>query len=118
VEVKRHVRLQFEGWPAVQLAGWPSIAVGTFGGQIVSVDATDDGKGKFRVLVRPDPSDQPWPEDRYLRQGVRANGWVQLDRVPLWFEVWRRINGFPPVPAGGEIEADLKKTKPPKLPKP
>ncbi|MFY0578931.1 HlyD family secretion protein [Cystobacter fuscus] len=25
----RHVRLQFEGWPAVQFAGWPSVAVGT-----------------------------------------------------------------------------------------
>ena len=97
VEPGRHVRLQFEGWPAVQFAGWPSVAVGTFGGEVVSVDATDDGKGKFRILIRPDPTDRTWPKDRFLRQGVRANGWVLLNRVPLWYEIWRNMNGFPPV---------------------
>ena len=117
VEPGRHVRLQFEGWPAIQFAGWPSIAVGTFGGKIVSVDATDDGTGKFRVLIRPDASDQPWPEDRYLRQGVRANGWVLLNRVPLWFEVWRRLNGFPPVVSQGDPSSKGDKAKPPKVPK-
>ena len=65
VEPGRHVRLQFEGWPALQFSGWPSVAVGTFGGQVVSVDATDNGKGKFRVLVRPDLTDQNWPEERF-----------------------------------------------------
>lgn len=92
-----HVRLQFEGWPAIQFAGWPSVAVGTFGGTVASVDMVDDGKGKFRCQVLPDPKDlMEWPEDRYLRQGVRANGWVLLEQVPLWFEVWRQLNGFPP----------------------
>ena len=114
VEPQRHVRLQFEGWPAVQFAGWPSVAVGTFGGQVVSVDATDNGKGKFRVLIKPDPMDRPWPEDRFLRQGVRANGWVLLNQVPLWYEVWRRLNGFPPVVS---IDEPDEKVKPPKLPK-
>lgn len=111
-----HVRLQFEGWPAVQFSGWPSVAVGTFGGQVVSMDATDDGKGKFRVLVRPDPSDKPWPDERYLRQGVRANGWVLLEVVPLWWEVWRRLNGFPPVITPDD-ESKEDKSKPPKPPK-
>lgn len=97
VEVGRHVRLQFEGWPAVQFSGWPSVAVGTFGGEVVSVDAVDNGKGKFRILIRPDHETSIWPEDRFLRQGVRTNGWVLLDTVPLWFEVWRQLNGFPPV---------------------
>lgn len=97
VEPGRHVRLQFEGWPAVQFAGWPSVAVGTFGGEVVSVDATDDGRGRFRILVRPDQSGRPWPSNRYLRQGVRANGWVLLNQVPLWYEIWRNLNGFPPV---------------------
>ncbi len=92
----RHVRLQFEGWPAIQFTGWPSVAVGTFGGRVVSVDPVDDGNGRFRVLVLPDPTDRPWPTSRYLRQGVRANGWVLLERVPLWFELWRRFNAFPP----------------------
>lgn len=116
VKPGRHVRLQFEGWPAVQFSGWPSVAVGTFGGEVVSVDATDDGKGKFRVLVRPDPTDQPWPEQRYLRQGVRANGWVLLEVVPLWWEVWRQLNAFPPVITPDDAEKDSK-SKPPKPPK-
>ena len=117
VEPGRHVRLQFEGWPAVQFAGWPSVAVGTFGGEIVSVDATDNGKGKFRVLIRPDVTDKPWPEERFLRQGVRANGWVLLNRVPLWFEVWRQLNGFPPVVDVDGSPDKGSKSKPPKLPK-
>lgn len=97
VEPGRHVRLQFEGWPAVQFAGWPSVAVGTFGGTVVSVDMIDNGKGKFRCQILPDPTDvNQWPEDRFLRQGVRANGWILLEQVPLWFEVWRQLNGFPP----------------------
>ncbi|MFO0713941.1 MAG: HlyD family efflux transporter periplasmic adaptor subunit [Sandaracinus sp.] len=92
----RRVRLQFEGWPAVQFAGWPSVAVGTFGGRVAFLDATDDGRGNFRVVIVPDPEDDPWPEPRYLRQGVRANGWVLLDTVSLGFELWRQLNGFPP----------------------
>lgn len=92
----RAVRLQFEGWPAVQFAGWPSVAVGTFGGRVSFLDSTDDGHGNFRVVVVPDPSDDPWPDEHYLRQGVRANGWVLLDTVSLGFEIWRQLNGFPP----------------------
>ncbi|MCB9592668.1 MAG: HlyD family efflux transporter periplasmic adaptor subunit [Sandaracinaceae bacterium] len=93
----RDVRLQFEGWPAVQFAGWPSVAVGTFGGRVAFVDSTDDGRGNFRVVVVPDPDDEPWPSTRFLRQGVRANGWVLLERVSVGFELWRQLNGFPPV---------------------
>ena len=102
VEPGRHVRLQFEGWPAVQFAGWPSVAIGTFGGTVISVDMVDNGKGKFRCQVLrdkvdvDDPTSQPWPEGRFLRQGVRANAWVLLESVPLWFEIWRKLNGFPP----------------------
>ena len=73
------------------------------------VDATDDGTGKFRVVVGPaddivdrgdgkGPVTVGWPDkDRWLRQGARANAWVMLNQVPLWFELWRQINGFPPV---------------------
>jgi len=116
IEPGRHVRLQFEGWPAMQFSGWPSVAVGTFGGTIASVDATDDGKGKFRALVLPDDDDS-WPPERFLRQGVRANGWVLLDQVPLWYEVWRNLNAFPPVVDVNDKQLEKTKTKPPKLPK-
>jgi adhesin transport system membrane fusion protein len=92
----RKVRVQFEGWPAVQFSGWPSVAVGTFGGVVSFVDSTDDGHGDFRVVVAPDPQDEPWPSVHYLRQGVLSNGWVLLDRVTVGYEIWRRFNGFPP----------------------
>lgn len=93
------VRLQFEGWPAVQFVGWPSVAVGTFGGRVLIVDPTSNEYGKFRILVEPDesPGEEPWPSARWLRQGVRAKGFVLLQRVPLGYEIWRRLNGFPPV---------------------
>ena len=104
----RQVRLQFEGWPAIQFTGWPSIATGTFGGEVAFIDATDDGKGNFRILVRPLEGDEPWPEAHHLRQGVRANGWIMLEQVRLGYEVWRQLNGFPAAvdPPGAE---DMKK---------
>ena len=122
VGIGQDVRLQFEGWPSVQVAGWPSTAIGAFDGQVASIDATDNGKGEFRILVTPpDPNDDektPWPEDtvRFLRQGVRANGWVQLRRVRLGYEIWRQMNGFPIEIEGKEINKP-KGAKPPKVPK-
>jgi membrane fusion protein, adhesin transport system len=106
----RHVRLQFEGWPALQFSGWPSVAVGTFGGRVAFVDPSDDGKGKFRVVVVPDEGD-PWPDARYLRQGVRAHAWVLLDRVRLGYELWRQFNGFPPSVAHVDQDETLEKGK-------
>ncbi|MFZ9689943.1 MAG: HlyD family secretion protein [Phycisphaerales bacterium] len=103
--VGSRVRLQFEGWPAVQFVGWPSVAVGTFGGEVISIDAGDDGAGRFRIVIRPDPDDAPWPDTQYLRQGVRVKAWVLLRTVPLWQEVWRQLNGFPPVVAPKEPSA-------------
>lgn len=105
VERGRNVRLQFEGWPSVQFSGWPSVAVGTFGGRVAVVDRSADAQGRFRVLVVPDPDEPPWPEDRFVRLGTRARGWVQLETVRLGFELWRQMNNFPPefqVPSGGD----------------
>ncbi len=110
-----HVRLQFEGWPGVQFAGWPSVAVGTFGGRVRQIDPTDDGQGRFRILVEPDglfPGDE-WPEGLYLRQGNQAVGWVFLNRVTLGYELWRQLNGFPPVVAPKAPDKD--ESKPPKV---
>lgn len=104
IEAGRKVRLQFEGWPAVQFVGWPSVAVGTFGGTVALIDPTDSGNGRFRLLVVPDPDEPKWPDERWLRQGVRAKGWVLLDEVRLWYELWRQLNGFPPVVALSEPE--------------
>lgn len=115
IETGRSVRLQFEGWPAVQFVGWPSVAVGTFGGTVALVDPTDDGAGRFRIVVLPDTNDpQRWPSGRFLRQGVRANAWVLLREVPIGFELWRQLNGFPPsvaprAPDGAVDSAEAKR---------
>jgi membrane fusion protein, adhesin transport system len=93
VQRSEDVRLQFEGWPAIQFSGWPSVAVGTFGGKVRFVDATDDGSGRFRVVIVPA---EPWPANDYLRQGARAQGWVLMQRVSVGYELWRQFNGFPP----------------------
>lgn len=113
-----HVRLQFEGWPGVQFAGWPSVAIGTFGGRVRQIDPTDDGNGRFRILVEPDVlfEDDQWPEAQYLRQGNQAVGWVFLNRVTLGYELWRQLNGFPPVVAPKAPDKDKKDNgKPPKI---
>ncbi len=93
----RRVRLQFNGWPAVQFSGWPSVAVGTFGGVVTVIDVVSSPGGKYRLLVSPlahQPGDRPWP--RQLRLGSGVYGWVLLDSVPVWYEIWRQLNGFPP----------------------
>ena len=115
-----HVRIQFEGWPAVQFSGWPELAVGTFGGKIRQIDPASNSTGKFRILVEPDPmlAGDTWPDQSMLRQGNQAIGWVFLNRVPLGYEIWRRLNGFPPVLAppgkdGGDKDKDG--GKPPKV---
>jgi hypothetical protein len=114
------VRLQFEGWPAVQFVGWPSVAVGTFGGKVSRIFPSDDGKGNFLVLVTPDnhfAREDGWPDSRYLRQGVRANGWVLLNEVRLGYELWRQLNGFPPVVSDQEPDKQDNKNDKVKLPK-
>lgn len=90
----RQVRLEFDGWPALQFTGWPSVSVGTFGGIVKVIDYVDSKEGKYRLLIAPDPNDEPWPEQ--LRVGSGVYGWVMLEDVPVWFEFWRQLNGFPP----------------------
>ena len=116
-----HVRLQFEGWPAIQFSGWPELAIGTFGGSVVQVDSAATMDGKFRVLVGPDEQlvGDAWPDAEFLRQGNQTVGWVLLNRVPLGYEIWRRLNGFPPVLApeskGKGKSKEDKGAKPPKI---
>jgi membrane fusion protein, adhesin transport system len=96
------VRLQFAGWPAIQFTGWPAASVGTFAGHVAAIDAVDDGKSRFRLIVVPDKEkiasgkETSWPSNQVLRPGSKVIGWVMLQTVPLWFELWRQFNGFPP----------------------
>ena len=95
LNVGRKVRILFYGIPAIPLPAWPEIMAGTYGGVIKVIDQVDDGKGNFRFWVVPDPDDRIWPPQEHVRQGTKAMGWVILNRVPLWYELWRRFNLFP-----------------------
>ncbi|MEM8895716.1 MAG: HlyD family efflux transporter periplasmic adaptor subunit, partial [Bacteroidota bacterium] len=90
----RKVRIEFDGWPALQFSGWPNVAVGTFGGVISVIDYVNSKGGMFRILVTPDPEEETWPKQLRLGSGVK--GWAMLDEVPVWYEIWRQLNGFPP----------------------
>lgn len=87
-------QLQFEGWPAIQIAGWPSIAIGTFKGKVYLVDQASSHEGKFRVLLTPDST---WPSQNILRLGVHAKGYIKFNHTFVFKEIWRQLNGFPPV---------------------
>jgi hypothetical protein len=86
------VRLQFDGWPALVFSGWPNTSFGTFAGRIAVINNVATN-GKYRILVTPDPQQEPWPEA--LRIGSGVYGWALLQDVPIWYELWRQLNGFP-----------------------
>jgi multidrug resistance efflux pump len=88
------VRFMFDGFPAIVFSGWPKASSGTFGGEIVAVESNVSVNGKFRVLVKEDPKDKRWPKQ--LKIGAGAQGIALLKDVPVWYELWRNINGFPP----------------------
>ena len=93
IQEGREVRLQFEGWPALVFSGWPSTSVGTFGGTVKVIDRINSKSGDYRMLVVPKKGDDPWPKQ--LRMGSGVAGWVMLDNVPVWYELWRQLNAFP-----------------------
>jgi len=88
------IRIQFDGWPAIVFKGWPNLSYGTYGGKIVAIENFISENGKFRVLIAPDEEDNAWPEG--IRVGSGANTLALLEDVPVWFELWRQLNGFPP----------------------
>lgn len=88
------VRLQFDGWPAIVFSGWPQTSYGTYGGEVFAIDNFISPNGLYRVLVKPDPNDHPWPDA--LRVGAGASGMMLLKDVFVGYELWRKINGFPP----------------------
>jgi multidrug resistance efflux pump len=88
------VRVWFDGWPTIVFSGWPGMSYGTFGGRIVAIENFISPNGKYRILIAPDPADGKWPAQ--LSIGAGAQTIALLDTVPVWFEVWRTLNGFPP----------------------
>ena len=94
IEKDQEIRIQFDGWPAIVFSGWPGVSTGTFGGTVVAIDNFANKSGKYRILVAPDPNKAPWPAG--LRVGAGAKAFALLKDVPIWYELWRQINGFPP----------------------
>ena len=88
------VRFVFDGIPAIVFSGWPQGSFGTFGGVISAYETNVSNNGKFRVLVIEDTAEKKWPKN--LRMGSGAKGIALLKDVPIYYELWRHINGFPP----------------------
>jgi hypothetical protein len=94
ISVGQKVRFMFDGFPAIIFSGWPENSYGTFGGKVVAYEHTISTNGLFRVLVAEDTTDRPWPQQ--LKLGTGAQAIALLKDVPVWYELWRNINGFPP----------------------
>ncbi|MBC3759397.1 biotin/lipoyl-binding protein [Hyunsoonleella sp. SJ7] len=103
LHIGEHVRVQFDGWPAIVFSGWPNVSYGTYGAKVVAIERFISDNGKYRILLAPDESDHAWPEA--IRVGSGAYTIALLEDVPIWFELWRQINSFPPnyyQPEGGK----------------
>ena len=94
VQQGQQVMFLFDGFPAIVFSGWPEASSGTFRGKVVAVEKNVSANGAFRVLVAEDPKEKPWPQE--LKMGTGANGLALLNDVPVWYELWRNINSFPP----------------------
>ena len=92
--VGRKVRFIFDGFPAIVFSGWPQASYGTFGGEVAAIESSVSANGKFRVLVKEAYDERKWPPG--LRYGSGASSIILLKDVPVWYEIWRNINGFPP----------------------
>ena len=94
IHLEAKVRIQFDGWPVIVFSGWPNVSYGTYGGKVVAIETFISDNGKYRVLLAPDTADHDWPKD--IRVGSGAKTLALLEDVPIWFELWRQLNGFPP----------------------
>lgn len=94
LHIGEKVRVQFDGWPAIVFSGWPNVSYGTYGANVVAIENFISDNGKYRVLLAPDKSDHEWP--KAIRVGSGAKTIALLEDVPIWFELWRQINSFPP----------------------
>lgn len=89
------VRIRFHGWPVLHIPGWPAIKFGTFGGIIKKIDPILHEPGIYYAYIVEDPN-EPWPPQKRLRVGTNTTVWVALNKVSIWYELWRLMNAFPP----------------------
>ena len=95
ISLNQKVRFLFDGFPAIVFSGWPNTSYGTFSGEVVAIENSVSLNGKFRILVKEDEEDKKnWPKE--LKIGAGTQGIALLKNVPVWYELWRNVNGFPP----------------------
>lgn len=94
IHIDEKVQIQFDGWPAIIFSGWPNVSYGTYTGSVVAIENFISPNGKYRVLIAPDKNTPEWP--KALRAGSGTRTIALLENVPIWFELWRKLNGFPP----------------------
>ena len=94
LHINEKVRVQFDGWPAIIFSGWPNVSYGTYGAKVVAIERFISENGKYRVLLSPDEKDYTWPTA--IRVGSGARTIALLEDVPIWYELWRQLNSFPP----------------------
>lgn len=92
--LQQEVNIQFDGWPSIVFSGWPGISYGTFKGKIIAIDNFISENGRYRILISPQLNSTPWPKE--IKLGAGASGFILLKDVPIGYELWRQINGFPP----------------------
>lgn len=107
LNIGEKVRIQFDGWPAIVFSGWPNVSYGTYGGTVIAIENFISVNGKYRVLLVPDIEDNVWPDA--IRVGSGAKTMALLSDVPIWFELWRKLNGFPPNYYNSENETKTSK---------
>ena len=92
IEKGQTVQLVFDGWPAFVFSGWPGVSYGSYSATVVAFDKVLSDNGKFRILAK--QTGPKWPSA--IQQGGGVKGFALLNDVPVIYEFWRNINGFPP----------------------
>ena len=111
IHIGRKARIQIEGWPALRVSGWPSTSLGTFGAKVAIIEQAMSVNGKFRVILVPDPTQDPWPDMTHIKQGTNIKGWISMNKVSIGYEIWRQMNSFPIKPDEFLLESINKNQK-------
>ena len=111
LQIGQEVRLVFDGWQAFIISGWSDFSFGTYSGEVTAIDFVSNDNNMYRIMVKSNNPDLPFPE--LLRVGAGAQGIALLKDVPVWYEVWRQLNGFPADFYENDLEKNNSKFKPP-----
>lgn len=93
VKPGQRVMCIFDGFPAIVFSGWPNTSYGIFAGKVIAVESNITTNGMFKALVVEEKGKKAWPPQ--IKMGAGVQGIAILNDVPIWYELWRNINGFP-----------------------